>query len=128
MPKKPVAVTLRKPQAPDLDSFVGGHGDPAPARAPSANPIESGADVKHGARDYREMTLYLPVEVVRELSFYCMDRNCDINRAVAEAVSKHVTREASEPTASNPGSRWGGTLELLVEQLRAKLSTLWALR
>jgi hypothetical protein len=128
MPKKPVAVSLRKPQAPaDVDSFVGGASAPPPARAAAKNPIASGADVRHGARDYREMTFYLPTEVARELSFHCVDRNCDANRVVADAVSKHLRHAAAEPVASAVED-WAGRLEFLVGQVREKLGTLWALR
>ncbi len=128
MPKKPVAVSLRKPQTPaDVDSFVGGANAPPAARAAAKNPIESGADVRHGARDYREMTFYLPTDVARELSFHCVDRNCDANRVVADAVSKHLRHAASEPVASAIEG-WGGRLELLVGQVREKLGMLWALR
>jgi hypothetical protein len=128
MPKKPVAVSLRKPQAPaDVDSFVGGASAPPPARAAAKNPIESGADVRHGARDYREMTFYLPTEVARELSFHCVDRNCDANRVVSDAVSKHLRHAESEPVVGTIEG-WGGRLDLLVGQVRGKLSMLWALR
>jgi hypothetical protein len=129
MPKKPVAVSLRKPQAPaDVDSFVGGASAPAPVRAVAGGPIESAADVEHGARAYREMTFYLPTDVARELSFYCMDRNCDANRVVADAVGKHVTGAAAETTAGPLASGWGVRLEALVGEVRGKLATLWALR
>jgi hypothetical protein len=128
MSKKPVAVTLRKPQAPvDLDGFVAGESTPASAPAPTAGPrpIETPAEVQHGARNYREMTLYLPTEVARELSFYCMDRNCDLNRVVADAVSKHLSPDAPNSPANIP---WRTAVESLVEQSRSKLSGILALR
>jgi hypothetical protein len=128
MPKKPVAVTLRKPQTPaDVESFVGASAA-APASAPPANPIEAAPEVRHGARDYREMTVYLPTELVRELSLYCMDRNCDVNRVVADAVREHVTGAAPKPIASTPSSHWSAAVEMVVEQLRGRLSAIWALR
>jgi hypothetical protein len=130
MSKKPVAVTLRKPQAPaDADSFVGGRGAGAPVRATPAHPIDAAAEVQHGARAYRELTVYLPTDVARELSLYCMDRNCDVSRVVAEAVSKQVTCNATGAPASVPGNgTLGGSLEFVIEHLRVRLSTLWALR
>src|SRR5687767_15853998 len=119
MPKKPVAVSLRKPQAPvDVDGFVGAASAPASARETAKNPIASAADVRHGARDYREMTFYLPTEVARELSFYCTDRNCDANRVVAEAVTKHLGHVASAEPLSGALEGWGGRLEALVGQVR----------
>jgi hypothetical protein len=43
--KKPVAVSLRKPQAPvDVDGFVGAASAPASARVTAKNPIASAAD------------------------------------------------------------------------------------
>jgi hypothetical protein len=124
MSKKPVAVTLRKPQA-SADSFVSGERAAAPLMAAPAQAVESGPIVQHGERAYRELTLYLPNEVARELSLYCMDRNCDLNRVVAEAVSKHVGGSESMP-ASAPS--WRGAVEILIEQSRLKLSTVWALK
>ena len=120
MPKKPVAVTLRKPQEPvDADAFV--------VKQPAAaNPLADAAEIQHAGRDYREVTLYLPTEVARALAYYCMDRDRDVHRVVAEAVSRHV---APEPAAA--GARrnaWGATFEILIEQSRLRLSALWALR
>lgn len=126
MPKKPVAVSLRKPQAPaDVDRFVGGQSAPPAVRATQADPVASATVVQHGARDYREMTFYLPAEVARALSFYCMDRGHDANRVVAEAVSHHVGCAAPQPAASLPGSG-AAMFEVLVAQLRVKLSAIWA--
>jgi hypothetical protein len=128
MPKKSVPVTLRKPQAPaEVEAFVEGPIVAVPVPAAPANPIQAAAELQHGTRNYREITLYLPTEVARDLSFYCMDKNRDINHVVAEAVSKHVATGAPE-SASAPRSSWGGTFEILIEQSRLKLSTLWALR
>jgi hypothetical protein len=131
MSKKQVAVTLRKPQA-SAEAFVAGDAaPPAPLQAaasPAANQVLDAASVvQHGARDYREMTLYLPTEVARALSFYCMDRNCDLNRVVADAVSRHVT-PASESSANVPTTTWRGAVEILIEQSRMKLSTVWGIR
>jgi hypothetical protein len=130
MSKKRVAVTLRKPQTPaDVESFVGKEDAPAPAvvSATPENPIASAPEVQHGVRAFREITLYLPTELVRELSLYCMDRNCDVNRVVAEAVTEHVTGRASEPVASSPRIRWSGTLEAFIELLRVRLTAIYAL-
>src|SRR5688572_21926092 len=99
MPKKPVAVSLRKPQAPaDIDAFVSGDSGAAPPRAIAAANADA-QPIVHGEREFREMTLYLPTDIARKLSFYCMDMNCDMNRVVAEAVARHVTPEAAQPRA-----------------------------
>jgi hypothetical protein len=120
MPKKPVAVSLRKPQPPaDIDAFVSGESGSAPPRAIAAANRADSQPVVHGEREYREMTLYLPSDVARKLSFYCMDMNCDMNRVVAEAVAKHVTPEATRPSAHAERVSFDlKTLELLVERSR----------
>ena len=129
MPKKPVAVSLRKPQAPaDIEAFVSGTNSAPPVRAIAAANGDS-QPVVHGEREYREMTLYLPTDVARKLSFYCMDMNCDMNRVVAEAVAKHVTPEAA---AARPHTRRmsfdRATLEALLERSRKTLGRLLSQR
>jgi hypothetical protein len=120
MAKKPVAVTLRKPQEPvDADAFV-------VKQAVPVDPIAGAAAIQHAGRDYRELTLYLPTEVARSLACYCMDGNRDVNQVVAEAVRRHVAASAPEPSARR--SSWGGTFEILIEQSRLRLIALWALR
>jgi hypothetical protein len=122
MSKKPVAVTLRKPQAPaDLDGFVAGESTPAPA----PRPVEAPVEVQHGARNYREMTLFLPTEVARDLSFYCMDRNCDVNRVVTDALHKHLSPDAP---AAQAQADWRSAVDTLVEHTRSKLSELLTFR
>ena len=130
MPKKPVAVTLRKPQAPvDIDSFVTGPSGPAPVRsAAPPNPLEAVSVVQNGVREYREMTLYFPPEVARQLSFYCMDKNCDVNRVVADAVTKHVSPADAVPAAEVPDGGWEHTLQSALERYRVAFSALWAFR
>ena len=128
MPKKPVAVSLRKPQpAAEVDAFVSGA---APVRAiQTAQRPDAEALVQHGSREFREMTLYLPSEIARQLSFYCMDRNCDVNGVVADAVTKLVTpagTEAEVQVESAPPERL--TFESLLQRSRDKLVGLWALR
>ena len=129
MPKKSVAVSLRKPQAPvDIEAFVEGQTAAAVVPAAPANPVQGSAELQHGGRSYREITLHLPTEIARELSFHCMERSRDVNQFVAEAVSKHLANAPAEQAGSNARNIWGGTFEILIEQSRLKLSTLWALR
>jgi len=129
MSKKRVAVTLRKPQASaDIETFVASEpaasvaAAPAPASPPRASVAE--AALQHAARAYREVTLYLPSDVARALSLYCMDKNLDMNRVVAEAVQKHLSPdtplEAAEP-------RWQAVVEELVRTYRSKLGS-WLAR
>ena len=130
MSKKRVAVSLRKPQTrDDIDAFVGGQGAaPMPAGAVLEKPIEAAPVVQHGAGEYREMTLYLPLDVARQLSLYCMDRDCDVSRVVAEAVSKHVAGTEPVRVVNAPVGKWSGAVEAVVEQLRVRVSAVWALR
>jgi hypothetical protein len=75
------------------------------------------------------MTLYLPTEVARKLSFYCMDRDCDVNGVVAEAVQNHVTPVSGVPAA--PVSRFRldrDAVDSLIERSRHRLASVWALR
>ena len=107
MPKKQVAVSLRKPPQPaNIDAFVAGEASapapaPASARAPKATITSPDPVVKHGAREYREMTLYLPAEVARELSFFCIDHKRDVNTVVAEAVTELVTPSSKPAQAES---------------------------
>jgi hypothetical protein len=132
MSKKRVAVSLRKPQTrDDVEAFVEGQGvvpPPASASAVLEKPIEAAPVVQHGAGEYREMTLYLPVDVARQLSLYCMERDCDVSRVVADAVSKHVAGAEPARVMHVPGGKWSGAVEAVVEQLRVRVSAVWALR
>jgi hypothetical protein len=129
MPKKPVAVSLRKPQpSADIDAFVTGQNTPPLAGAPTPARAAQSPVVQHGPREYRELTLYLPSDIARQLSFYCMDRNCDVNGVVAEAVTKLVVPSVAD--ASAPAERLSfdrASLEALLQRSRRTLASLWAL-
>ncbi|HMJ14050.1 MAG TPA: hypothetical protein VK524_21680 [Polyangiaceae bacterium] len=94
-----MAVSLRKPPQPaNIDAFVSGETQAAPsakAAVTSPDPL-----IKHGSREFREMTLYLPAEVARELAFFCIDQKRDVNTVVAEAVTHLVTPESAAARAS----------------------------
>jgi hypothetical protein len=94
MPKKQVAVSLRKPQPANIDAFVSGENTAAtPPVAKTAAITSPDPLVKHGSREYREMTLYLPAEVAKDLAFFCIDQKRDVNTVVAEAVTQLVDPE-----------------------------------
>jgi hypothetical protein len=93
MPKKQVAVSLRKPQPANIDAFVSGENTVAPAPVAKAAITSPDPLVKHGSREYREMTLYLPAEVAKDLAFFCIDQKRDVNTVVAEAVTQLVDPE-----------------------------------
>ena len=126
MSKKRVAVTLRKPQASaDIESFVAS--EPAaplpPVAAVVPEPAVAERAITHATRSYRELTLYLPSELVQRLSLYCIDHDLDLNRLIAEAASKHLDAGAAAPHKT-PG--WQDLLESLVREYRGKLSGLLA--
>ena len=127
MSKKRVAVTLRKPQASaDVESFVLSE---SPAVAPPAAagvPQASWADesITLGARRYRELTLYLPSELVQSLSRYCLEQNLDLNRVIAQAAQKHIA--AGEPSAQVV--TWQILLDALLREYGSKLSAFFARR
>ena len=127
MSKKSVAVSLRRqePRA-EIDAFVAGESTGVAAAVP-ANVVD--AVVQHGTREFREMTLYLPADVARQLSFHCIDRNCDANGVVAQAVTRFLSPDAAEKAA--PPLRLNfdrATLDSLLESSRRTLAGLWSLR
>jgi hypothetical protein len=124
MPKKQVAVSLRKPPpAVDPEAFVKADDTTAPKpRAPALEPI-----VTHGSREYREMTLYLPANVARDLSFFCMDQHRDVNGVVSEAVTKFVLPESVTAPPATPKAPPALRIQL-AELSRLSLRALWSRR
>ena len=121
MPKKQVAVSLRKPQPANIDAFVSGENTATPAPVAKAAITSPDPLVKHGSREYREMTLYLPAEVAKDLAFFCIDHKRDVNTVVAEAVTQLVDPEAARAkpvdvatpaTVSAPAPLWRKLLAL----------------
>jgi hypothetical protein len=125
MSKKPVAVSLRKPPKPaNLDEFVAGDAASAIPAPPRVSAAEQ-STILHREREYREMTVYLPTNVARDLSLFCMDRNCDVNRVVSDALSKHLT--------ATPGSLDATVIRkydagIWLKRSQERLRGLWALR
>jgi hypothetical protein len=121
MPKKQVAVSLRKPPQPaNIDAFVSGENTAPPAPVAKAAITSPDPLVKHGSREYREMTLYLPAEVAKNLAFFCIDHERDVNTVVAEAVTQLVDPEAPRtkplevvtPAPATPAPLWRKLLSL----------------
>jgi hypothetical protein len=125
MPKKQVAVSLRKPSQPaDIEAFVAG-AEPSPPTAKKPAATTPDPLIKHRSREYREMTLYLPADVAQGLSFFCMDHQRDVNGVVSEAVNRYVAGiTAVDTPAPNPVAPAHLSLTQLSESFRA----LWALR
>jgi hypothetical protein len=127
MGKKQVAVSLRKPPPADPDAFVAG----TEAR-PASTQIEhvtEGPTVVTRIGERREMTVYLPMPLARQLSVRCVELDRDVSSVVTEAVVKMLAIEEPlpEPPAPElpapPPPSFGGWLKSrgLVAQLRARL-------
>ena len=46
--------------------------------------------IERGPEGYRELTVYLPQQLARDLSLHCMQRDIDMNRLVAAALEQHL--------------------------------------
>ena len=92
-PPVPTASTPLAPAAPEvmsIETFVSGAAaalERAVGDVPQAKLLEL---LERGPEGYRELTVYLPEQLARDLSLHCMDRNLDMNRLVASALARHL--------------------------------------
>ena len=88
-PPAPIAPsTAAAPEAMSIETFVSGAAaalERAVGDVPQAKLLEL---LERGPAGYRELTVYLPEQLARELSLHCMDRNLDLNRLVASALER----------------------------------------
>jgi hypothetical protein len=127
MGKKQVAVSLRKPPPADPDAFVSGGAD-ANLSAPRCEHAADGPTVVTRVGERREITVYLPTALARELSVRCVELDRDLSSVVAEALVKSLAFEAPLPAAlpapaelpPRPSDRWSRAREL-VTHLRTRL-------
>jgi hypothetical protein len=73
-----------------IEAFVSGAAaalERAVGDVPQAKLLEL---LERGPAGYRELTVYLPEQLARDLSLHCMDRNLDMNRLVASALARHL--------------------------------------
>jgi hypothetical protein len=149
MPKKRAAVSLRKPspapEAPVVDAelesqralpdtlippsdartveaFVNGAAaalEQAASEIPSAKLHEL---LGRGPAGYRELTVYLPEELARELSAHCLRQGLDLSRVIAAAIEQHLHG------ASSRERRIAALARLLVGDLAQWLRNVWAAR
>jgi len=99
MGKKQVAVSLRKPPPTDPDAFVANGEGPVPvtvAAAPSRTAEGPVVATRTGER--REVTIYLPTELARQLSLRCLELDRDVSNVVTEALQGALAKE--EPTVA----------------------------
>jgi hypothetical protein len=122
MGKKQVAVSLRKPPPADPDAFVAGGVDGQNV----AGRIENAADgptVVTRVGERREVTVYLPTGLARQLSMRCVELDRDVSSLVAEAIVKSLSAEEAPAAPALPPpsyDRWTRAREL-VSHLRARL-------
>jgi hypothetical protein len=152
MPKRRVGVSLRKPSpAPEpaegpteirsadgpaddalkpplertrIEAFVSGATmalENAASELPTAR-LE--ALLKRGAEGFRELTVYLPEKLARDLSLYCRDHDLDMNRLVEAAVRQHL-HAADSPVE---GRRVGVAARALLDELAHWARALWSNR
>jgi hypothetical protein len=128
MGKKQVAVSLRKPPPADPDAFVAGGADIHPS-APNWEHAAEGPTVVTRVGERREVTVYLPTTLARELSVRCVELDRDVSSLVAESLIKTLAIEPPAPAplpalppVPPPGlfERWSRAREL-VAQVRARL-------
>jgi hypothetical protein len=126
MGKKQVAVSLRKPPPADRDVFVAGAEIAetpvviAPARAANE---EQPVATRVGER--REVTVYLPLDIARQLSVRCMEMDRDVSNVVAEALARALTAEAPAVKVQAPPDVWA-RVRGLVAELRGRIPRLRA--
>jgi hypothetical protein len=88
---EPAIVAPATPAAPEvmsIETFVSGAAaalERAVGDVPQAKLLEL---LERGPAGYRELTVYLPEQLARDLSLHCMDRNLDMNRLVASALER----------------------------------------
>jgi hypothetical protein len=98
MGKKQVAVSLRKPPPADPDAFVAG-GEDARSSAASEQRAAEGPNVVTRVGERRELTVYLPVALARQLSVRCVELDRDVSSLVAESLTKTLAIEDASPEA-----------------------------
>jgi hypothetical protein len=77
-------------QAMTVEAFVSGAAEAlekAVGEVPPARLLEL---LERGPAGYRELTVYLPQQLARDLSLHCMERDVDMNRLVAAALERHL--------------------------------------
>lgn len=106
-----------------VEAFVNGAAAALESSASDGQSAKLQDLLQRGPEGYRELTVYLPEALARELSLYCLRHSLDMNRLVAAAVEQHL-RGAG---ASNE-RRLRQTARLLLDELAAWARAAWAAR
>jgi len=121
----PVGDTVKAPvEQRTIEAFVNGAAvalENAASELPTAR-LE--ALLKRGAEGFRELTVYLPEKLARELSLHCRDHNLDMNRLVEAAVRQHL--DGAHLPANERGV--GVAARALLEDLAQWARALWSSR
>ncbi len=123
MGKKQVDVSLRKPPPADPDAFVASADKQAAASIARCEHASEGPTVVTRVGERREVTVYLPTALARQLSVRCVELDRDVSHVVAEAIAKTLSVEEAPPMALNAApfaDRWARARGVLA-QVRARL-------
>ena len=77
-------------EAMTVEAFVSGAAEAlekAVGEVPQAKLLEL---LERNPAGYRELTVYLPQQLARDLSLHCMQHDLDLNRLVAAALERHL--------------------------------------
>lgn len=123
MAKKQVDVSLRKPPPADPDGFVAGADKQAAAALNRCEHASEGPTVVTRVGERREVTVYLPTALARQLSVRCVELDRDVSHVVAEALSKALSVDATPAIgaiAAPVQDRWSRAREVFA-QVRSRL-------
>jgi len=124
MAKKHVSVSLRKPPPVETATFSA-----AVATARDADPSELALRgdtivVSPRGRELRELTIYLPPELARQLALHCMDNDRDTSKVLAEMIERHLQPGAPADAPEVPD--WRKLVGAGVALLKTRLLPRWA--
>jgi hypothetical protein len=124
MGKKQVNVSLRKPPPADPDAFVAGSDPQGGSITPRCEHASEGPTVVTRAGERREVTVYLPLSLARQLSVRCLELDRDVSSLVADCLVKTLSTDEAPPpiplSAPPPAARWSRARELLAH-VRARV-------
>jgi hypothetical protein len=122
MAKKQVDVSLRKPPPADPDGFVAGAGKQAAESITRCEHASEGPTVVTRVGERREVTVYLPTALARQLSVRCVELDRDVSHVVAEALIRTLPVEEAPSLALGAltTDRWSRAREVFA-QVRARL-------
>jgi hypothetical protein len=119
---EPSSAATASPEA-VVEAFVNGAAAALDASASGDQSAKLQDLLRRGPDGYRELTVYLPEGLARDLSLHCLRHSLDMNRLVAAAVEKHLQAAglASE-------RRIRETARLLLDDVAAWVRAAWAAR